>query len=72
MKKFNFKKSFTLVELMIVIAVLAILSAIVIFVLNPSRLVMQFNDSVMTYSDTDLKRAIKDGQLAICIDESVN
>ena len=32
------KKSFTLVELMIVIAILAILSAIVIFTLNPGRL----------------------------------
>lgn len=32
------KVSFTLVELMIVIAILAILSAIVIFTLNPGRL----------------------------------
>ncbi|HRZ29785.1 MAG TPA: prepilin-type N-terminal cleavage/methylation domain-containing protein, partial [Candidatus Paceibacterota bacterium] len=31
MRKYNTKKSFTLVELMIVIAILAILSAIVIF-----------------------------------------
>jgi len=34
----NSKASFTLVELMIVIAILAILSAIVIFTLNPGRL----------------------------------
>ncbi|MDD3808616.1 MAG: prepilin-type N-terminal cleavage/methylation domain-containing protein, partial [Candidatus Pacebacteria bacterium] len=39
------KKSFTLVELMIVIAILAILSAIVIFTLNPSRLFDNFRDT---------------------------
>ncbi|MFA5230769.1 MAG: prepilin-type N-terminal cleavage/methylation domain-containing protein, partial [Candidatus Paceibacterota bacterium] len=39
------KKSFTLVELMIVIAILAILSAIVIFALNPGRLFDNFRDT---------------------------
>ena len=41
----NFKKSFTLVELMIVIAILAILTAIVIFTLNPSELFKKNRDS---------------------------
>jgi len=38
------KKSFTLVELMLVIAILAILAAIAIFVLNPARLFNNFQD----------------------------
>ncbi|MFA5230577.1 MAG: prepilin-type N-terminal cleavage/methylation domain-containing protein, partial [Candidatus Paceibacterota bacterium] len=41
----NNKKSFTLVELMIVIAILAILSAIVVFALNPGRLFDNFRDT---------------------------
>ena len=45
MRKYNTKKSFTLVELMIVIAILAILSAIVIFALNPSELFKKSRDS---------------------------
>ncbi|MDD4784199.1 MAG: prepilin-type N-terminal cleavage/methylation domain-containing protein [Candidatus Paceibacterota bacterium] len=44
-QKQNAKKSFTLVELMIVIAILAILSAIVIFALNPSELFKKSRDS---------------------------
>jgi len=40
-----YKKSFTLVELMLVIAILAILAAIAIFVLNPARLFNNFQDS---------------------------
>jgi len=39
------KKSFTLVELMIVIAILAILSAIVIFALNPAEMFRKNRDS---------------------------
>ncbi len=39
------KKSFTLVELMIVIAILAILSAIVIFTLNPAEMFKKNRDS---------------------------
>jgi len=45
MPKTNLKKSFTLVELMIVIAILAILSAIVIFALNPTELFKKSRDS---------------------------
>jgi len=41
----NCKSSFTLVELMIVIAILAILSAIVIFALNPTELFKKSRDS---------------------------
>jgi prepilin-type N-terminal cleavage/methylation domain-containing protein len=41
----NSKKSFTLVELMIVIAILAILSAIVIFALNPAEMFRKNRDS---------------------------
>ncbi|MFA5230436.1 MAG: prepilin-type N-terminal cleavage/methylation domain-containing protein [Candidatus Paceibacterota bacterium] len=39
------RKSFTLVELMIVIVILAILSAIVIFALNPTELFKKSRDS---------------------------
>jgi len=39
------KKGFTLVELMIVIAILAILAAIVIFALNPAELFRRARDS---------------------------
>jgi len=41
----NNKKGFTLVELMIVIAILAILAAIVIFALNPAELFRRARDS---------------------------
>ncbi len=56
MKKF--KKSFTLVELMIVIAILAILSAIVIFALNPARLFDNFRDSKRVTDIVTLNKAI--------------
>ena len=59
MQKLNFKKSFTLVELMIVIAVLAILTALVVFVLNPSKLIMQFHDSRRTADITNLYKSIQ-------------
>lgn len=39
------KKGFTLVELMIVIAILAILAAVVIFALNPAELFRRARDS---------------------------
>jgi prepilin-type N-terminal cleavage/methylation domain-containing protein len=45
------KKSFTLVELMIVIAILAILSAVIIFVLNPAKL---FDNAKDTHRMTDI------------------
>jgi prepilin-type N-terminal cleavage/methylation domain-containing protein len=54
----KFKKSFTLVELMIVIAILAILSAIVIFALNPARLFDNFRDSRRVVDITAINKAI--------------
>jgi prepilin-type N-terminal cleavage/methylation domain-containing protein len=52
------KKSFTLVELMIVIAILAILSAIVIFALNPAKLFDNFRDSKRVTDIVTLNKAI--------------
>jgi len=52
------KKSFTLVELMIVIAILAILSAIVIFTLNPSQLFRKTRDSRRLTDIQSLYKAI--------------
>ncbi len=52
------KKSFTLVELMIVIAILAILSAIVIFALNPARLFDNFRDSKRITDITAINKGI--------------
>ncbi len=54
----KFKKSFTLVELMIVIAILAILSAIVIFALNPARLFDNFRDSRRVTDISSINKAI--------------
>ncbi len=54
----KFKNSFTLVELMIVIAILAILSAIVIFALNPARLFDNFRDSKRVTDIVTLNKAI--------------
>ncbi len=54
----QFKQSFTLVELMIVIAILAILSAIVIFALNPARLFDNFRDSRRVTDIVTLNKAI--------------
>jgi len=56
--KYTFKKSFTLVELMIVIAILAILTAIVIFTLNPSRLFDNFRDSRRVSDIVTINKAI--------------
>ena len=52
------KKSFTLVELMIVIAILAILSAIVLFTLNPSRLFDNFRDTRRVNDIVTINKAI--------------
>ncbi len=52
------KRSFTLVELMIVIAILAILSAIVIFALNPARLFDNFRDSRRVTDISSINKAI--------------
>jgi len=54
----NFKKSFTLVELMIVIAILAILSAIVLFALNPIRLFDNFRDTRRVADINTINKAI--------------
>jgi len=54
----NSKKSFTLVELMIVIAILAILSAIVIFALNPSEMFRKNRDSRRMADLQTLNKAI--------------
>jgi prepilin-type N-terminal cleavage/methylation domain-containing protein len=51
-------KSFTLVELMIVIAVLAILAAIVIFTLNPAEIFRKNRDSRRMADLTTLNKAI--------------
>lgn len=58
MQKHNLKKSFTLVELMIVIAILAILSAIVIFALNPGRLFDNFRDTRRVSDINTINKAI--------------
>ena len=52
------KQSFTLVELMIVIAILAILSAIVLFTLNPSRLFDNFRDTRRVNDIVTINKAI--------------
>jgi prepilin-type N-terminal cleavage/methylation domain-containing protein len=52
------KKSFTLVELMIVIAILAILSAIVIFTLNPTEIFKKNRDSIRLTDIQTLYKAI--------------
>jgi len=54
----NSKKSFTLVELMIVIAILAILSAIVIFTLNPTEIFKKNRDSIRLTDIQTLYKAI--------------
>jgi type IV pilus assembly protein PilA len=54
----SFKKGFTLVELLIVIAILAVLAAAVVIVLNPGELLAQARDS-QRLSDMDaMKNAI--------------
>ncbi len=52
------QKSFTLVELMIVIAILAILSAIVIFALNPSEIFKKNRDSRRMADINTLNKAV--------------
>jgi len=52
------KKSFTLVELIIVVAILAVLSAIAIFALNPARLFDNFRDSRRISDITAIHKAI--------------
>jgi prepilin-type N-terminal cleavage/methylation domain-containing protein len=52
----SFKKGFTLVELLIVIAILAVLAAAVVIVLNPGELLAQARDS-QRLSDMDTMKS---------------
>jgi len=54
----NSKKGFTLVELLIVIAILAILSVAVVLVLNPAELIKQARDSTRISDMAALNSAI--------------
>jgi prepilin-type N-terminal cleavage/methylation domain-containing protein len=54
----NSKKGFTLVELLIVIAILAILSVAVVLVLNPAELIKQSRDSTRVSDMAALNSAI--------------
>ena len=54
----NAKKGFTLVELLIVIAILAVLSAAVVIVLNPAELLAQARDSQRLNDMDTLRNAI--------------
>jgi prepilin-type N-terminal cleavage/methylation domain-containing protein len=56
--KYFFIKSFTLVELLIVIAILAVLAAAVVIVLNPAELLAQARDSQRITDLKTLKDAI--------------
>ncbi len=53
-----FQKAFTLIELLIVIAILAILAASVVIVLNPSELMAQARDAERISSIESLKKSI--------------
>jgi type II secretory pathway pseudopilin PulG len=62
MRRNNFltnKDSFTLVELLVVIGILAILTAAVVIVLNPAELLKQSRDSKRTTDLANLNNAIK-------------
>jgi type II secretory pathway pseudopilin PulG len=62
MRQSNFltnKDSFTLVELLVVIGILAILTAAVVIVLNPAELLKQSRDSKRTTDLANLNNAIK-------------
>ena len=51
--------SFTLVELMIVIAILAVLTAFVVFVIQPNKLIAQANDSKRVTEMDSIVKAIE-------------
>ncbi|MDD4819192.1 MAG: prepilin-type N-terminal cleavage/methylation domain-containing protein, partial [Candidatus Colwellbacteria bacterium] len=54
----SLKKGFTLVELLIVIAILAVLAAAVVIVLNPAELLAQARDSQRLNDLDTLKNAL--------------
>jgi type II secretory pathway pseudopilin PulG len=56
---FSDRESFTLVELLVVIGILAILTAAVVIVLNPAELLKQGRDSKRTTDLANLNNAIK-------------
>jgi type II secretory pathway pseudopilin PulG len=58
-KFFKTEDSFTLVELLVVIGILAILTAAVVIVLNPAELLKQSRDSKRTTDLANLNNAIK-------------
>jgi type II secretory pathway pseudopilin PulG len=58
-KFFKIQDSFTLVELLVVIGILAILTAAVVIVLNPAELLKQSRDSKRTTDLASLNNAIK-------------
>lgn len=55
---FNLRSSFTLIELLIVIAIVAVLSAVVILTLNPAQLLKQARDSTRLSDLATLNQAI--------------
>jgi len=58
MKWFKSKKSFTLIELLIVIAILALLMSIIIITINPAELLKQTRDSKRVSSLKSLNNAL--------------
>ena len=58
MKRFKSKKSFTLIELLIVIAILALLMSIIIITINPAELLKQTRDSKRVSSLKSLNNAL--------------
>ncbi|MCL5016431.1 MAG: type II secretion system GspH family protein, partial [Patescibacteria group bacterium] len=56
--KVNERSSFTLIELLIVIAIIGILASVVVLVLNPAQLLSQSRDSRRTQDLSNLNNAI--------------
>ncbi len=56
--KVKFQRSFTLVELLIVIAILAVLAAAMVAVINPGEMLASARDSVRMRDLSNLHRSI--------------